>query len=254
MNKKIEDFDLWKKFKKNNDQQARKQLILNHLTLVKYHAGRIKMLVPDFVDQEDLESFAVIGLIDALEKFDFERGIEFKTYASKRIKGAIIDHLRKLDWLPQSVRRQGRQVREVVRKMSGKLGRKPTLQEISREVKIDITRLKNILDMLYSADWVSLYQKKGEGQLKDFVAGNSDEEPENIFQQKQTEELLIEVLEKLPEKEYLVISLFYYEEMSQQEIAEVLNLSPARISQLHKKAVYRLRGFLSNKKLQFARI
>ena len=245
----IKYYNLWKKFKEEDCEQAREQLILNYLSIVKYHTGRINMLVPNFIDKEDLESYGIIGLINAVENFDYTRGIEFSTFADKRVKGAIIDYLRELDWLPASMRREAKKVKRTVKEMEGD-GQKPTMSEVSEKLNISKDRLKNIYQKVYSSEWVSLYNETGDEQILDFLEGNKKLKPDNQFQQNQARKLLKEALEKLPENEYLVISLYYYEELSQKEISSIMEVSASRVSQLHKKAVYRLRGSLSRKKTE----
>lgn len=248
--KKIKNYSLWKKYKEEGDQQARKELILSNLSLVKYQAGRINLLVPDFIDREDLESFGVVGLIDAVEKFDYNKGVQFNTYGSIRVRGAIMDYLRKLDWLPSSTRRCGKEIKKTAEKMASRLGRPPRIDELAEKLDYSVARVRKIYQKIYSADWLSLYRDIGDGQLNDILPGDSKLEPENIVTGNEAETVLAAALEKLTEKQYLVISLYYYEEMTQQEISEIMEVSPARISQIHKKAVYRLRGFLSSKKEQ----
>ena len=247
---KIDNYSLWEKFKEEGDQQARKELILANLSLVKYQAGRVNLLVPDFIDQDDLESFGTIGLIDAVEKFDYQRGVNFSTYASIRIRGAIMDHLRKMDWLPSSTRRAGKLIKKTIEEMSSRLGRRPEIKELAAELDYSRDKIRDIYQKIYSADWLSLYREVGDGQLTDFIPGDKKREPENIIDEEETEMVLAAALDELTKKQYLVISLYYYEELTQQEIAEVLELSPARISQIHKKAVHRLRGFLGGHKEQ----
>lgn len=246
----VENYELWQKYKEKGDKDAREQLILAYLPLVKYQAGRVKMLVPGFIEKDDLESFGIIGLIDALKRFDYKKGIKFSSYASKRIRGEIIDHLRDLDWLPHSLRQKGKKLRRKAEKMAQSLGRKPGMDELARELDISREKINNLYYKLYSSQWVSLYKEMGEGRLLDIMQAKSEDCPESSFQNRQAIKLLTEAINGLNKKERLVISLYYYEELTQSEIAEVMDLSPARISQLHKKAVYRLRGSLSNKKEQ----
>ena len=249
----VENLKLWKSYKENNDQRARQELITAYLPLVKYQAGRVKMMVPEFIDQDDLESFGIIGLLEALERFDYKRGNKFTTFASPRIRGEIIDHLRRLDWLPHSMRRQGKKVKEAVEKMTGQLGRKPTVDELSEELDISQNRINNLYYKLYSAQWVSLFKGTGDKEdsyLIELLENKKQLRPDHSFQKKTAVKLLSKAIDKLNEQERLVISLYYYEDLTQKEIAEVMELSEARISQLHKKAVYRLRGFLSRKKEQ----
>jgi len=250
--KRIDNYGLWQKLKTNNSERARQELIINYLSLVKYQVGRIRLIIPGFIEGEDLESYGIIGLLDAIEKFDYHQGIEFKTYASKRIRGEIIDYLRKLDWLPHSLRQEARQLKETASKISMKLGRRPTVDEIAEVLNISRERIEKIYYQLYSSQWVSLFKETGDdNRILDLIKEDSSQEPEECYQQKERENLLIEAIDRLNDPERLVISLYYYEELTQQEIAEVMELSPARISQIHRKAINRLRGFLSKKKEQF---
>ncbi|MFW6381073.1 MAG: sigma-70 family RNA polymerase sigma factor [Bacillota bacterium] len=244
-----DNLSLWKAYKQNNDQQAREQLILEYLELVKYQADRIKMRVPDFIDREDLEGFGIIGLIDALEKFDYRRGVKFTSYASFRIRGEIIDHLRRLDWLPHSLRTRGKQLKQKVEEMHQQLGYRPGPEQLASELEMPREDIEELYRKLYQADWMSLNTELGEEQqLQDLLENRDSPSPETTYDREQKLELLTEAINKLSDSQQLVISLYYYEELTQQEIAEIMELSPARISQIHTKAVRRLRGFLSLKR------
>ncbi|MFP4015818.1 MAG: sigma-70 family RNA polymerase sigma factor [Halanaerobiales bacterium] len=247
-NKKLEDYSLWIKYKENNDQDIFQELVVKHLPLVKYHAGRIKMLVPMFIEQEDLESYGVLGLIDAIHKFDVNKGVKFKTYASRRVRGEIIDHLRKLDWLPHSIRRQGKQLKSLADKMAKKLGRQPTIEELSSKSEISEEKIRELYKKLYSSQWVSLYDEYNDIRVLDTLTENEDKSPDNVYQNREKEDMLAETIDRLSDDEKLVVALVYYEELTQKEVAEIMNLTAARISQIHKKAVNRLRGMLGKKK------
>ena len=248
----IDNYKLWKEYKEDNSSEAREKLIKEYLPLVKYHAGRVKMIVPEFVEKDDLISFGVIGLIDALEKFDYNKKIEFSTYANKRVCGEIIDHLRDLDWLPHSLRRDGKKLKKTVEEMTQNLGRRPTVDEISEKIDFSRKKINKLYYKLYSSQWVSLDQELGDGEstILDTISSNENNNPLQKLKKDKAVQILSEAIEKLKEKQKLVISLYYYEDLTQVEIAEIMELSEARISQIHKKAVYRLRGFLSRKKEQ----
>ncbi len=250
--KKIEDYSLWHKYKEENDLKAREKLIEKHLSLVKYQAGRIKMVIPDFIEVDDLESVGVLGLLDAFSKFDYQLGIKFSTYASRRVRGEIIDYLRKLDWLPHNIRREGKRIKQAEEELTRKLGHKPSAQEITQKTGLEAYRIKEVKKRIESANWVSIYQFLGEDQqILDTLQDTPTKEPDQVYQQEESLEVLATAIARLSEQEKIVVSLYYYEEVTQQEIAEILDLTPARISQIHKKAVNRLRGFLSRKKGQF---
>lgn len=250
MNGSRDEYTLWQQLKEKGCKEAREKLIIKYLSLVKYQAGRIKMLVPTFIEQGDLESYGVIGLIDAIERFDPEKGIKFKTYASKRIRGEIIDYLRRLDWLPHNLRQDGKRIKAEAERLTKKLGKSPSIEELASNLNISRKKINSLYYKIYSSQMVSLYNQVGDNPLLNLLQEEEGKQPESIFQEKEKEKILSKALEQLNEKEYLVISLYYYEELTQVEIAEVMNLSPARISQIHKKAVYRLRGLLSRKKEQ----
>ncbi len=246
--KSQDEYALWVEFKKSNDQDTFQELVVKYLPLVKYHAGRIKMLVPIFIDEDDLMSYGVLGLIDAIHKFDINKGVLFKTYASRRIRGEIIDHLRKLDWLPHSVRREGKRIKETTDKFVKKMGRKPTIEELSDVTELPEDKIKELHQKLYSSQWVSLYEEFGDTRVMDMLPENKEMSPDSVYQNKEKEELLATAIDRLSEDEKLVVALVYYEELTQKEVSEIMDLTPARISQIHKKAVYRLRGMLGKKK------
>lgn len=243
--------ELWRRYKEENDREAREQLIMEYLDLVKYQAGRINTYVPDRIELEDLESYGIIGLIDAIEKFDPDRGYKFNSYAQKRIKGEIIDQLRKLDWLPHSLRQKAKIIKSKTQELENKLNRQPEIDEIVEEVDFSKNQIKKIMKKLDQSQWVSIYSELNGKSLLDWLPNNKVDKPEKILDKKHAVKLLTEAVKNLNERQKLVVSLIYYEELTQKEVAEVMELSPARISQIHKKAVYRLRGFLSRKKEEF---
>ncbi len=244
---KIDNYDLWQKFQKDGDETIRNKLVLENLSLVKFQAQRLGELLPDFISREDLESYGIIGLLQAIDRFDSERGIKFSTFASKRIRGAMIDHLRKLDWLPHSMRREAKEVMEAREQLKSESGREPDMDELAEATSLSKKRIEKIHSYLDSAQWLSLDTDYEDATLYDFISSDEEGPLENL-EKSQQRKLLAEVIEKLDKQEKTVISLYYYEGLTQQEIAEVMELSPSRISQLHQKSIQRLRGFLSRKK------
>ena len=243
--------DLWRRFKEENDQKAREELIMEYLDLVKYQAGRINTYVPDRVELEDLESYGIIGLIDAIEKFDPKRGYKFNSYAQKRIKGEIIDQLRKLDWLPHSLRQKAKIIKNKSRELESKLNRNPKIDELVDELDFSKSQITKVLKKLEESQWVSIYSELNGKSLIDWLPSSKVNKPQKVLDKKNATKILKKAIENLSDKQKLVVSLIYYEELTQKEVAEVMELSPARISQIHKKAVYRLRGYLSRKKEEF---
>lgn len=243
---KIENYDLWNKFQNENSDVAREKIILNNLDLVKYQAKRVSALIPDFIDEDDLKSYGMIGLIEAVERFDPEMGYKFSTFASKRVRGAIIDFLRELDWLPHSVRSDAKKIINEKDKLNGK-NRDDNISELAEELEISESRIKKVLRYFNASQWVSLDIEYENATLLDIIASETSG-PDKKLDKEVGRKILIEAIDKLNKQERLVISLYYYEELTQEEIAEILDLSTARISQIHKKSIQRLRGYLASKK------
>ncbi|WP_240986906.1 FliA/WhiG family RNA polymerase sigma factor [Acididesulfobacillus acetoxydans] len=216
------------------------------LPLVKRVAGRLAMSLPVYVDQDDMVGYGVFGLLDAVERFDPARGVKFETYATLRIRGAILDGLRAMDWVPHSARQKVRRVQDAFAALEGELGRAATPKEVAAFLKMGITDLESVLKqgqmlVLLSFDEI-LENHEGEGAP---VVSLEDPGAQKAYEEVEKEELarlLAEAIERLPEKEKLVIALYYREELTLKEIATVMNLSEGRISQIHSQAIARLRG------------
>jgi RNA polymerase sigma factor for flagellar operon FliA len=241
---------LWARYKQDDDQRAREELILNYSPLVKYVAGRVSSGLPQMVETADLISYGLFGLIDAIEKFDLSRGIKFETYAIARIKGAIIDELRAMDWVPRSVRSRAREIEAAYVRLENSLKRVPSDAEVAAEMGISIKEFHGILTKLSYTSVVSFEElwiggEKDEhqsaiGTIKDETA----EDPVAVFENAELKEILADAIERLPEREKIVIALYYYEGLTLKEIGQVLGVTESRVSQLHTKAVLRLRGRL----------
>ncbi|OCL27110.1 RNA polymerase subunit sigma [Orenia metallireducens] len=244
---------LWNKYKNSNCQQSKEELILSYTPLVKHVAGKIITKIPDGFTFDDLLNYGFLGLIDAMDRFDLNREIKFSTYAVPRIRGAIYDEIRKLDWVPQSVRRKSKRLTNTYYQLQKKLGRNPNDEEVRTELGLTSEEFNDLLVDVNISENISLesfFNLKGGDkiELKDLISDSADKEPDNIFFYDQMKMILGESIDKLPEKEKLVISLYYYEDLTLTEIGEVMELTTARISQLHTKAIFRLRGYLSRKK------
>ncbi len=241
---------LWIKYKETADQDAREQLILNYSPLVKYVAGRLSSSLPQNVDTADLISYGIFGLIDAIEKFDLDREIKFETYAIARIKGAIIDELRSMDWVPRSVRAKARQVERAYITLESKLHRIPEDQEVADEMGITLEELHQIFTKLSYTSIVSFEDMWVGGDRDDrqnvmgTIKDDTAEDPVAIFENEEIKDILADAIEHLPERERLVIALYYYEGLTLKEIGQVLGVTESRVSQLHTKAVLRLRARL----------
>lgn len=241
----------WAAFKNDGDPDARESLIISYSPLVKYVAGRLSSSLPQTVDTSDLISYGVFGLIDAIEKFDTERGIKFETYAIARIKGAIIDELRAMDWVPRSVRSRAREFEAAYVALENRLKRVPSDAEIAVEMGVSTRELHAILTKLSYASVISFEEMWTGGPDRDdhqdplgAIADDRAEDPVNIFESAEVKDILAAAIERLPEREKTVIALYYYEGLTLKEIGTVLGVTESRVSQLHTKAVLRLRARL----------
>lgn len=244
------DKSLWKKYRVDDNQKAREEIILKHLGLVRYAVGRIIIILPDHVQAEDLESYGIIGLIEAVEKFDYQRGVEFSTFALPRIKGEIYDYLRSKDWLPDNMRRELKRVDVERENFKAETGRSPQESELAELAGIKKERLHKIERHSQLANWISLSNEFEGVELIELIAAELNQAVDKLTDEEAVN-LLAEKIDRLSENEKLVLTLYYYEELTQVEIAEVMDLSAARISQIHSQAIRRLRGMLSRSKEYF---
>ena len=242
---------LWQEFRKSRDQGIRDRLILTYAPLVKYVAGRLGSGLPAHVDEGDLVSYGLLGLIGAIERYDPDREIKFETYAIMRIKGAIIDELRSLDWVPRSVRSRAREIERAIVELERTLMRAPTDEEIAAKVGITGDELDRSLFEISRSSMAALdelWTPQGGGDqvaLIDTIEDEAGADPEFSLEQTELNEALAESIARLPEREKLVVTLYYYEELTLREIGEVLGVTESRVSQLHTKAVLRLKARLS---------
>lgn len=242
--------ELWRLYKVKNDPGAREKLILKYSPLVKFLAGRIGANLPASVDRADLVSYGIFGLVDAIEKFDMDRGIKFETYAMPRVRGAILDELRAMDWVPRSVRARARQLENVYFELENKFKRVPTDKEVAKAMEMTIDELNSTIKKIYNSNIAALddvlgSSEKGESlTLMDTISDTTIAEPTAKIEQEELAELLAEAIDELPEKEKMVISLYYFEGLTLKEIGEILGVTESRICQMHTKGVLRLRGKL----------
>lgn len=241
--------DLWRRFKESGAAEIRESLILHYSPLVKFVAGRVGAGLPRNVDQNDLASYGVFGLIDAIDKFEPERGFKFETYAINRIKGAILDELRSLDWVPRSVRAKAREIERAVTDLEHKLRRTPTDEELATHMETDVADIQDDLAEISQLGFAALDQSVGSGEtsttLKDLVADPSGLSPEAAFQAEETRRLLVDSINRLPDRERLVVTLYYYEGLTLAEIGDVLGVTESRVCQIHAKTVMSLRNRLA---------
>jgi RNA polymerase sigma factor for flagellar operon FliA len=243
---------LWRRYRETRDQGIRDRLILGYSPLVKYVAGRLGSGLPAHVDEQDLVSYGLLGLIGAIERFDPDRDVKFETYAIARIRGAIIDELRALDWVPRSVRSRARDIERAITALEGKLGRGPTDEEIAQRLGISGDELEESLAEISRSSIAALdelWTVSGSGgdqvSLIDTIEDTAAPDPQGALSQTEMREAIADAIARLPEREKLVVTLYYYEELTLREIGEVLGVTESRVSQLHTKAVLRLKARLA---------
>ena len=249
--KAVELKELWRKYKETGDQRAREQLVLAFSPLVKYVAGRMSTGLPAHVEESDLISYGLLGLISAIERFDPSREIKFETFAMTRIKGSIIDELRSLDWVPRSVRAKAREIERANSKLEHQLHRAPTDQEVADELGMEmeefqdaLTRISNSSVIALDELWTLSDSSGDQVSLLDTIQDPDAVDPAQAMDVTETKDRLAESIARLPEREKLVIALYYYENLTLREIGEVLGVTESRVSQLHTKAVLRLKSAL----------
>ena len=243
---------IWQQFKETGETDLREQLILHYSPLVKYVAGRVGTGLPPNIEQADLVSYGIFGLIDAIEKFELERAVKFETYAIARIKGAIIDELRSIDWIPRSVRSKARDVEKAYATLEARLHRTPTEPEVAEELGIGMNDLHQIFNQVSFVNVVALDEllnssgERGDKvSLVDTLEDTKAEDPVLAFEGEETKVLLARAINDLGEREKIVVTLYYYEGLTLAEIGQVLGVTESRICQMHTKAVLQLRGKLA---------
>lgn len=244
--------ELWRSYKTTGDGRLREQLILHYSPLVKYVAGRVSVGLPPNVEQADFVSSGVFGLIDAIEKFDIDRAIKFETYAITRIRGAMIDELRALDWIPRSVRQKARNVERAYATLEARLRRTPSEGEVAAEMGIQVEELHAVFSQLSLANVVALEELLhvgGEGDrlsLMDTLEDTAADNPVEVAEDRELRRLLARAINTLPEREKTVVTLYYYEGLTLAEIGNVLGVTESRVSQIHTKSVLQLRAKLAS--------
>lgn len=238
--------NLWNEYSKTRNIEIRDKIIIEYAPLVKIVAGKLSMYLGYNVEYDDLVGYGIFGLIDAIDKFDVEKGNKFETYASLRIRGAILDQIRKMDWIPRSLRQKQRKIDTAVGELERKLGRIPTDAEVAAELEITEEEYLNWQGQAKVASMVSLdefIEAAGERNVEP-VKASKMEQPEKVMEKKELKKMLIESLEGLTEKERKVIVLYYYEELTLKEISRILEVSESRVSQLHTKALQKMKSKL----------
>jgi RNA polymerase sigma factor FliA len=244
---------LWAEFKGSGSASARERLILHYAPLVKYVAGRLGAGLPQSVEQADLVSNGMFGLMDALEKYDRAREVKFETYAIPRIRGAILDELRAMDWVPRSIRFKAREVEKAHNQLEAKLGRAPTDPEVADQLGLDLEELHEVITQISLVSVMALEEVVGGGDergeqrsLLDTLADAAGSDPTAALEGHEMRGLLSAAINSLTEREKIVITLYYFEGLTLSEIGEILGVTESRICQIHTKAVGTLRNNLSD--------
>jgi RNA polymerase sigma factor for flagellar operon FliA len=255
--KSIELKDLWRRYKRDGDDRARERLVVAYSPLVKYVSGRMASGLPAHVEEADLISYGLGGLISAIERFELEREIKFETYAITRIKGAIIDELRSLDWVPRSVRARARAIERANTKLEHKLQRAPTDEEMADELEMSVSDFQDALLQISNSTvaaldelWTVSDASGDQVSLLDTLHDPGAPDPAQVMDATDLKDRIADAIARLPEREKLVVALYYYENLTLREIGEVLGVTESRISQLHTKAVLRLKSRLQGDNLR----
>jgi len=247
----IPEDDLWKEYKKTHNQKLREYFILKYASMVKYVAGKIAVGMPSSVEFDDLVGYGVFGLLDAIEKYDSSKKVKFSTYAVSRIRGAIFDELRSIDWVPRSIRQKAREIEETIANIEGKLGRSATNDEIANAMNMNIDDYNQLLLKVSSTTLLSLADTRYKGgdsdklSLGDSIEAPSSMNPDVEVERKAVKKIVMDAIYQLPEREKQVLIMYYYESMTLREIGEVLNVTESRVSQIHTSASLKLKSKLS---------
>ena len=246
--KTVEREKLWGEYQKNPSAELREKIIIESAPLVKVVAGRLSMYLGYNVEYEDLVSYGVFGLIDAIDKFDLNKDVKFETYASLRIRGSILDQIRKMDWIPRTVRQKRKKIEEAIRQIETQTGRNATDEEIAKELGIEETELNEWQVQLNVTNVVSLneFVEQGGEPVMDARNNSHFAQPEESIQEEELKKVLRESMDLLTEKEQKVILLYYYEDLTLKEISNILEVSESRVSQLHTKALAKMRKKMGN--------
>lgn len=239
---------LWGEYHRKPSPELREKLIMEYAPLVKVVAGRLSMYLGYNVEYEDLVSYGIFGLIDAIDKFDLGKDVKFETYASLRIRGSILDQIRKMDWIPRTVRQKQKKIEEAIKTIETRTGKNPSDEEIANELGIAATELNDWQSQLKVTNVVSLNEFVEQGGEPVMDARNNSHfvQPEDSIQEDELKKVLRETMDLLTEKERKVILFYYYEELTLKEISSILEVSESRVSQLHTKALLKMRKKMGN--------
>ncbi|MDR0657082.1 MAG: RNA polymerase sigma factor WhiG [Treponema sp.] len=251
MDEKVEE-RLWLEYRRTKDQKIRETFVIQYSPLVKFVAGKVAVGMPHSVEFDDLVGFGSIGLLDAIDKYDPERGVKFKTYAVTRIRGAIFDELRQIDWVPRSVRKKAKELEETVANLESQMGRTATDQEIASSMGLDDEEYSKTVMKISATSIVSLNEvwsgvdENEKNSIGDTIESPISLHPDVMVEKEEIRRVIIDAIKELPEKEKQILVLYWYEDLTLKEIGEVMKVTESRVSQLHSKAMLRLRAKLTN--------
>ncbi len=234
---------LWREYARSNSNELREKLILEYAPLVKVVAGRLSMYLGYNVEYDDLVSYGIFGLIDAIDKFDCTKLVKFETYASLRIRGSILDQIRKMDWIPRTIRQKQKRIDAASKDIEATLGRNATQEEIAEKLGISDDEYTDWQTQMKVTNLVSLdeYMEQGSDVANGKTTSCHFAMPEEVLEENELKQVLAQTLELLTEKERKVIELYYYEELTLKEISSILEVSESRVSQLHTKALQKMK-------------
>lgn len=243
-----EKMALWEEYIKTRSAKIREELIIEYVGLVKIVAGRMGMYLGYTVEYDDLVGYGIFGLIDAIDKYELTKGVKFETYASLRIRGAILDQIRKMDWIPRTIRQKQKKLETTMQDLESQLGRAATNAELAAELEISEEELEELMGQISLSSLVSLDEYLEMGSEVRVEAGNQQkfDQPEQVVERQELKRLLAEAIDTLTEKEQRVIAFYYFEELTLKEISKILEVSESRVSQLHTKALRKMKERLGD--------
>ena len=239
---------LWEEYARTKSSKIREKLILEYAGLVKIVAGRLGMYLGYTVEYDDLVGYGIFGLIDAIDKFELSKGVKFETYASLRIRGAIIDQIRKMDWIPRTIRQKQKKIETAMQELERELGRTPNSEELAKYLEVTVEEVERMISQANLSNLISLdeYLEQGSDVHTERSGRPRFDQPEQVVDRQETKRILAEAIDKLTEKEQKVIALYYFEELTLKEISNVLEVSESRVSQLHTKALKKMKERLGD--------
>ncbi len=242
---------LWEEYARTKSPQIREQLIVEYAGLVKVVAGRLGMYLGYTVEYDDLVGYGIFGLIDAIDKFELTKGVKFETYASLRIRGSILDQIRKMDWIPRTLRQKQKRLDQAMQDLEARYGRAATNEELSAELDMPLDELEGLVNQTQAAGLVSLDEYLEQGSEVKVELGNKPrfEQPEQVVERQELKRMLSEAIGELNENEQKVIAFYYFEELTLKEISDILGVSESRVSQLHTKSLKKLREKLGKENM-----